>query len=108
MEGGAANESRPSIGGSSGRLSCPHAETRTRASRVPDVVEIRHSAASSSNRASVTSVRNRILSSTRYLRAQCHRYSRISGCGGNRRDQSVLRSNENEYRWEGTSQAAPG
>ncbi len=59
--------------GSTGRFSCPHAETSTRASRSPPVVEIRQTAASSSNRASVTSVPNRTFSSTPYLRAQCHR-----------------------------------
>ena len=49
----------------------------------------------------MTSVSNRCLSTTPYLSATSRRYSWISGCGENERDQRGLSSKEKEYRWDG-------
>ena len=94
--------------GISGSLSGPVAVTRNRAVSVPEVVSMRQTCAAGSHRAAVTSAPNRICPVTPSSAATLRRYSQISGCGEKLRVQPGFGANEKQYRWEGTSQAAPG
>ncbi len=98
----------PGISGIFGSLSPPKAVTKTVAVTVPRDVSTTHSPASPSQCAASSSQLKACRSSVPDCSAVRRRYSWISDPGEYNLDQSGLAAKENEYRCDGTSQAAPG
>ena len=106
---GPAKSSAPGIGGIAGVFSWPVASTTASACQLrPSCASTVQVIVASSSRTVDTSTDGSNTSSSPYSFATPWRYSRISGCGEHSRDQSLRWANENEYRWLGTSHAAPG
>src|SRR5687767_3937490 len=99
----------PGRSGYDGTCSAPIPEmTALGVKTVPSASVTFQRLASSSYSSASTMLLKRMCSRTRYLSVVFSMYERISGCGANIRDQPGLSSKENEYMWDGTSQAQPG
>jgi hypothetical protein len=97
------------MSGSDGSTSPPTHETTQRAVKVSSAPVVRAQVPfSSSKRASTISVSSRRWERSCHFSTRPRRYLWISPDSANRRLQAGVCSNESEYTWEGTSQAAPG
>ena len=103
-----AKLSKPGIRGYAGWCSWPVASTTASASKVSCSVSTVQRQFASENRQAMTRASGVTSRSTPCSRATPRRYARMSACVGHSRSQSRRCANENEYRWLGTSQAAPG
>src|SRR5262249_22638623 len=103
-----AKLSRPLMSGSAGSDNAPVALTRTLAVNGPCEVSTTHRHAAVSHAAASSSQSKTNLSRTWYRVAMWRRDCGISQPSENDRDQFGFSANENEYRWDGTSHAAPG